>query len=162
VTIFRHGGATHGQNAQFLFVPQHQFAFAILSNADHGDTLCMAMAQTALELFLGVVEPQPETFTRPYAELTEYAGTYDAQAQVIELTPQEGGLRLEFHYKGGFPTPDTPAQPDPEPSPAVFYSPEHLIITAGLDKGTRGEFLRDSQGKIEWLRIGGRIHRKTG
>ena len=162
VTIFRHGGATHGQNAQFLFVPQHQFAFAILSNADHGDTLCMAMAQAALELFLGANEPQPESFSRPESELIEFAGTYDAQAQAIELTPQEGGLRLDIHNKGGFPTPETPAQPDPQPSPAAFYSPERLMITTGLDKGTRGEFLRDKQGKIEWLRIGGRIHRKIG
>ena len=160
VSIYRHGGATHGQNAQFLFVPQRQFAFAILSNADHGGTLCTAIAQTALELFLGITEPQPDTYTRPDDELIEYAGAYDAQAQTIELILHDGGLRLQIYDKGGFPTPESPPQPDPEPSPAAFIAPDRILITAGLDKGTRAEFLRDEQGRIEWLRISGRIHRK--
>ncbi len=162
ITIYRHGGATHGQNAQFLFVPQRQFAFAILTNADRGDNLCTAMAQTALELFLDVTEPQPATFSRPDREMIEYAGTYDAQAQTVELIPLDGGLRLQNHDKGGFPTPETPPQPDLEPSPAAFIDPDRIILTAGLDKGTRAEFLRDEQGRIEWLRIHGRIHRKAG
>ncbi len=160
VAIYRHGGATHGQNAQFFFVPQHQFAFAILSNADHGGTLCTAIALTALELFLGVTETQPESYSRTDTELVEYAGVYDAQAQTIELTPHDGGLRVQIHDKGGFPTPETLPQPDPEPAHAAFIAPDRILIIAGLDKGTRAEFLRDGQGRIEWLRISGRIHRK--
>jgi len=160
VSIYRHGGATNGQNAQFLFVPQRQFAFAIFSNADHGGAMCTAMAQTALELFLGLTEPQPASYSRPDVELVEYAGVYDAQAQTVELIPHDGGLRLQIHDKGGFPTPESPPQPDPEPSPAVFIAPDRILITAGLDKGTQAEFLRDEQGRIEWLRISGRFHRK--
>ena len=34
------------------------------------------------------------------------------------------------------------------------------MAVAGLMKGNRGEFLRDSQGEITWFRWGGRIHRR--
>jgi hypothetical protein len=93
-------------------------------------------------------------------EKLEFSGAYAAQAQRIELVPQDGRLRMQVRYKGGFPTPDTPAQPDPEPFPATFYSPERFIVTESLEKGTRAEFLLDGRGRIEWLRTGGRIHRK--
>ena len=125
VTCCRHGGSTHGQNAQFLFVPGHDFAFAFLCNAESGDGLGMELFPAAVEYFLGAVEPQPVAAPRPAGELAEYAGRYDAQAQALDLTPQDGGLLVQVHNKGGFPTPETPASPDPQPYPAAFYAPDH-------------------------------------
>jgi len=162
VTCYRHGGSTHGQNAQFLFVPGRDFAFAFLSNAESGDGLGMELYPAAVELFLGAVEPPPVTFSRPEAELAEYSGRYDAQADTFELTPQDGGLLVEIHNKGGFPTPDAPPSPNPAPAHAAFYAPDRIIAITGPDQGGKGEFLRDAGGKIEWLRTGGRIHRKLG
>lgn len=161
LTCYRHGGATHGQNAQLLFVPAQDFAFAILSNSESGDSLCMEMFRAAVEAYFGAVEPEPHTFSRPENELAEFAGLYEAQSQSLELTPSGGGLRVQPHYKGGFPTPETPAQPDPEAHESLFYSPDHTFVTQGPEKGTRAEFLRGPRGAIEWLRVGGRIHRKT-
>lgn len=162
VTIFRHGGATHGQNAQFLFVPQHDFAFAILTNAEEGDRLCMDMARSAVRLFLGAVEEEPITCSHPDGELQEYAGLYQAQAQDIELTLDGGGLRFQIHHKGGFPTPQTPPQPDPAACLAAFIAADRIVLTTGDAKGAQAEFLRDARGQIEWLRSGGRIHHKRG
>lgn len=160
VTFYRHGGATHGQNAQLLFVPGQDFAFTILSNSDTGDNLCMGMFRAALEVYFGAVEPEPQVFTQPESELAEFAGIYDAQAQSIELTPKAGGLHVQLHIKGGFPTPETPPQPDPEAYESAFYAPDRTIVTSGLEKGTRAEFLRSIHGQIEWLRVSGRIHRR--
>lgn len=160
MTVYRHGGATHGQNAQFLFVPQHNFAFAILSNAETGDGLCMEMYRAALQLYLNAVEPAPTPFLRPEGELLEYAGLYEAQAQNIQLVPTGGELQVTIHNKGGFPTPETPPGPNPEPYTTAFYAPDHTLVTAGPQQGTRAEFIRNAQGQIEWLRTGGRIHRK--
>ena len=160
VTYFRHGGATHGQNGHLLFVPGQDFGFAILANSDSGETLGMEMFRAALELYFGAVEPEPQLFTRPESELVEYAGIYDAQAQSIELSPAGGGLHVHLHYKGGFPTPETSAQPDPEPFESAFYAPDRIIMTGGPEKGTRAEFLRSPSGQLEWLRGSGRIYRK--
>jgi CubicO group peptidase (beta-lactamase class C family) len=161
VTFYRHGGSTHGQNGQLLFAPGKDFAFALLSNAESGDGLGMEMFPAALELFLGVVEAQPVTYPLSESELAEFAGSYDAQAQAIELNPQAGGFSVQIHNKGGFPTPETPASPDPQPFNSAFYAADHTILTSGPDKGTRAEFLRGAGGEIEWLRTGGRIHRKN-
>jgi len=160
VTFFRHGGGTHGQNAQILFAPEHDFAFAMLSNAETGDALVMEMYQVALELTLGAVEEKPVTYTRPADELAEYAGRYDAQAQTIEICPLDGELQIHICNKGGFPTPETPPGPNPAPFRAAFYAADRTIVTGGPEKGTRAEYLRDAQGKIEWLRTGGRVHRR--
>jgi hypothetical protein len=160
VTFYRHGGATHGQNAQLLFAPQHAFAFAICSNAETGDALCMEMYRAALQLFLDAVEAEPAPYPRPAAELAEFAGLYDAQAQTLEISPSGGGLRVQTHNKGGFPTPETPPGPNPEPCEAFFYTPERMIVTTGTEAGTRAEYLRDEAGRITWLRMGGRLHRK--
>ena len=35
-----------------------------------------------------------------------------------------------------------------------------MIALNGPSKGGRGSFLRGSDGKLEWLRWGGRIHRR--
>ena len=134
VTFYRHGGSTHGQNGQLLFVPGQDFAFAMLSNAESGDGLGMEMFPAALELFLGVVEPPAVTYSLPASELAEYAGRYDAQAQAIELTPQAGGFSVQIRNKGGFPTPETPASPDPQPFPAAFYAADHIRRPAAQRK----------------------------
>lgn len=161
LTYYRHGGATHGQNAQLFFIPGRDFAFTILSNAEHGDGLCMEMYRAALELYFGAVEPESDTTPRPDSELAEYAGRYDAQTQSIETKPENGGMTVQLHYKGGFPTPETPPSPNPAPFSAFFYTHDRMIVTSGPEKGTRAEFLRDSQGRLEWLRMGGRIHQKV-
>jgi CubicO group peptidase (beta-lactamase class C family) len=160
VTCYRHGGSTHGQNGQFLFAPGYDFAFALLTNAESGDTLGMELFPLAAELFLGAVEPPSVTYTLPEGRLAEYAGSYDAQAQTICLSPKDGGLHVEIRNKGGFPTPETPASPDPEPFESAFYAEDHTIVTGGPEKGTRAQFLRDGSGAIEWMRVSGRIHRK--
>jgi hypothetical protein len=87
-------------------------------------------------------------------------GLYDAQSQSIELTAEGGRLHGQLHSKGGFPTPETRAQPDPEPFSADFNDPDRILITSGNEKGNRAVFPRDRQGQIEWLRMGRCIHRK--
>jgi CubicO group peptidase (beta-lactamase class C family) len=36
ITAYAHGGATHGQQAYFFFIPDKDFACAILTNSDDG------------------------------------------------------------------------------------------------------------------------------
>ncbi len=67
------------------------------------------------------------------------------------------GLELRFIPKGGFPTPDTPPPPAPPPATVRFASADELFAVDDLWKGERVRFLRDEDGGIAWLRVGGRV-----
>jgi hypothetical protein len=43
----------------------------------------------------------------------------------------------------------------------AFYEDDWAIATDDLWKGTRTVFLRNADGDIVWLRVGGRLHRRT-
>ena len=73
-----------------------------------------------------------------------------------------GELILQVLEKGGFPTPAAPPPPSqPPPVTATFYASDKIVVLDDPFKTSRGEFLRDDGGEIEWLRIFGRVHRKV-
>jgi hypothetical protein len=39
---------------------------------------------------------------------------------------------------------------------------ERLVVRDGLRQGAQGDFLRHPDGRIAWLRFGGRIHAPQG
>jgi hypothetical protein len=69
----------------------------------------------------------------------------------------EAGLELRFIPRGGFPTPETPAGPAPPPAVVRFASEDELFAVDDLWKGERVRFLRDPDGGIAWMRVGGRV-----
>lgn len=161
VRIYRHGGATMGQLSAFQFVPAKGFAITILTNANRGGELNQELVAAALRIFLGV-ENQPPTVQELLAEqLAEYCGRYSAALQDIELRLERGELICSVIAKGGFPTPDTPPPPPLPDSRALSIGADRLMLLDPPFKDIRGEFLRDEQGRIVWLRIGGRIHRRN-
>ena len=54
----------------------------------------------------------------------------------------------------------TPPPQDPPPSRVAFTSDDQFTLLDGPLKDTRGEFLR-SNGAVKWLRVGGRVYRRT-
>lgn len=61
---------------------------------------------------------------------------------------------------GGFPKPDSPPGPATPPMRIAFYDKDQVI---GLDeplKNALGDFIRDEEGRVEFLRISGRAHKK--
>jgi hypothetical protein len=42
-----------------------------------------------------------------------------------------------------------------------FYTKDRIMVTSGVKKGDRGEFLRHPDDSLAWLRFGHRIHRKS-
>lgn len=158
VRCLRHGGATNGQAATLWLVPDRRFALAVLTNSDRGDELHMAASAWALEHFIDLrPEPLP-SLSLPPERLAEYPGRYRAQAAdvIIEAGPE--GLVLQVVPKGGFPRADSPPGPTPPPVRLGFCGDDQIV---GLDepmRGNRGEFLRDAAGRLQWLRIGGRLY----
>lgn len=159
--IYSHGGATHGQQAILLFLPQEDFAATLLVNSDEGSILTDSLLKWAMETYFDASIPTPQPLQRTEQELAEYVGHYDLPLSAFDLSARDGYLLKKDIPRGGFPTPQTPPGP-PEPDVRLaFYDADRVV---GLDeprKGALGEFLRDETGQVRFLRIGGRLHPKT-
>lgn len=159
--IYGHGGATRGQQAMFHFIPQENFAVALLTNSDEGGILTDSLLKWVLETYFDASIPTPQPLQKSEEELAEYVGHYELPLSAFELVAKEGVLLKKDIPRGGFPTPDSPPGP-PEPDVRLaFYETDRVI---GLDEPRKGalcEFLRDESGQARFLRIGGRLHPKT-
>jgi CubicO group peptidase (beta-lactamase class C family) len=160
VKIYSHGGATHGQQAYFFFLPDQDFAFAILTNSDEGGILNDNITALALQLYFNAKATLPKPIERPASELKEFLGRYRIGTECFDLKLK--GNTIIYHQipLGGFPTPDTPPGPAHPPVRFKFYEADKMI---GLDeplKDARGDFIRDAKGRLEYFRIGGRAHKK--
>ncbi len=160
VRTVSHGGATTGQIAQLVMVPARNFALVILTNANRGREVTRDLTNWALEHYLGIRQTAPQLQQLNTEALQPYIGYYAAQLTDVEVTSADGGLILQVIPKGGFPDKNSPPGPKPAPSPATFFGEDRIVITEGASKDAKCEFLRDAQGTIAWLRVGGRVHRR--
>jgi CubicO group peptidase (beta-lactamase class C family) len=160
LTIYAHGGATHGQQAYFFFIPAEDFALAILTNSDDGGIITSGVFARALEVYFNAKSKLPKPIETPAGELRNFTGRYRIGTECFDLKVQ--GKHLMYHHipLGGFPTPDTPPGPAMKPMRFSFYEKDKVI---GLDepyKDALGDFIRDEKGKLQFFRIGGRAHKK--
>jgi len=161
ITLYAHGGATNGQQAYLFFIPEKEFALAILTNSDDGGIITAGITNYALELYFDARSELPKPVQKPAGELREYAGRYQIGTECFDLKVR--GKHLIYHHipLGGFPTPDTPPGPAMPRMRFAFYEKDKVI---GLDepyKDALGDFIRDAKGKLQFFRIGGRAHRKA-
>jgi hypothetical protein len=96
------------------------------------------------------------------APVGDYAGTYEMPGDRFHLSPAGDKLRIENEPLGGFPTKDSPPEPTPPPATAFFFTPDRWQVEDGPHRGMRGHFIRDADGGIAWLRLGGRLLRRIG
>jgi hypothetical protein len=160
LTVFGHGGATHGQQAGFHFIPEKDFALAILTNSDSGGTITDHALRWALEIYFDAALPTPTPAPKADAELQEYAGKYDLPLSAFTLEVKDGYLVYQEIPRGGFPTPQTPPGPADPPVRIGFYEADRVIIMDEPGQGSLGDFLRDTKGRLAFFRIGGRVHPK--
>ncbi len=158
--VYSHGGATHGQQAGFYFIPGQDFALAILTNSDDGGILTANALGWALEIFFDTQIKLPRPLPTRARELKEYAGRYRIGTECFDLKVRENKLIYHHIPLGGFPRPDSPPGPAMPPMRIAFYAKDRVI---GLDeplKGALGEFFRDEKGRVRFFRIGGRAHQR--
>lgn len=168
VQAVSHTGGTNGQITRLVLVPARSFAIAVFTNAGQGGALGKAVADKAFELYLGIKRPEPTVAESSPDELAQYAGFYSNAFSEVELTVLRGRLIGQFIYKRGFPTQDTP--PSPPPPPVTFGvvkqpegqagSLERLMMLDGGFKKQLVDVVRQPDGSIGWLRIGGRLYRR--
>lgn len=160
VRLYGHGGATHGQQAYLFFIPDQDFALAILTNSEEGGIITASVVGWALEMYFNAKAKLPVPIERPAAELKEFLGRYRIGTECFDLKLKGNAIMYHHIPLGGFPTPDTPPGPAMPPMRFKFYEKDKMI---GLDepyKGALGDFIRDGKGEVEYFRVGGRAHKK--
>ena len=154
-----HDGGTNGQMARLMLAPEAGFALAILTNhSPAGNDVLREVTRHALRLYLGIDARDPEPLDRSKEQLAEYAGVYSNPWSEIELRAADGRLVSQTTFKAGFPTKDTPPLPPPPPATLAFYDTDRVFVEEGPLTGSRGDFVRDDEGRIAWFRSGGRLH----
>jgi CubicO group peptidase (beta-lactamase class C family) len=156
-----HGGGTVGQTSLLTIVPDRDFSIILVTNSGNGGQLNPKVTNWALEHYLGVETPEPTLMEMPQEQLAEYEGNYEATLSAVDVESSDGGLVIRRRSLGGFPTKDIPP-PKGEPLPPVrygLYGKDDIIGLEAPHKGNLGQFLRNPNGSIAWLRLGLRIHR---
>lgn len=159
LTAYGHGGATHGQQAYFFYIPEKDFALAILTNSDEGGVITTQTFAWILDLYFGIKLTSPKAMKNPQ-DGKEFIGRYKIGTECFDIKTK--GKYLVYHHipLGGFPTPDTPPGPALAPMRFAFYDKDNLI---GLDEpynGALADIIRDEKGRVKYFRVGGRAHLK--
>ncbi|MGA9351012.1 MAG: serine hydrolase domain-containing protein [Anaerolineae bacterium] len=153
-----HGGGTTGQVSLLLLIPEHDFAIAILTNADRGGFVTDDVSRWALKQYLGLEIPDPTPLESSEEQLAAYVGRYSRPFADIELGILGGRLVGQMIYKGSFPTKDLPPPPAPPPMSLALCEKDRLLVLDGPFKRAKAEIVRKPDGSIGWLRASGRIH----
>jgi len=158
--LIGHGGGTNGQITRLDIAPDRGYVIVVLTNANKGGEVCAAAIKTGLKSYLNLIEPEATPVESTDEELAPYAGKYESRMTRFEVTLTEGTLMLHMTPKGGFPKPDTPPAPAPPPFKIALYAPDRAVGVEPPYKAALIEFLRDSEGNLAWMRVGGRINRR--
>jgi hypothetical protein len=127
----------------------------VLTNSTSGPGVLYELARSgwALTQFCGLSNPPAVPKAQPTERLAQYEGRYRANLippngptdrivdQVIELRTADGGLRVTG---------------DNELSLA-FYRDEYVLATDPQGQAKRSDFVRGADGRVAWLRDGGRL-----
>ena len=153
-----HSGGTNGQISLHTIYPEQQAAIGIVTNADAGGELTRNVKRFIQSRLLGLDERDPEPVDAGDA-LDEVAGSYEREMVRVDL--ERSGERLVARvtplkrpegWEGG--------PPPPPVQVGLLEDRDAYVVLEGGSAGSRGRFIRDADGRIEWLRWGGRILRR--
>lgn len=153
--IASHGGDMRGQASLLMLIPSRKLVLAIVANAQTGHSVIVD-AQRALLAELGLATEPPAPIDH---DLAEYVGRYAASISDLAVTLDGDALVVRTSLKQLVPGSLT-TFPDPAPSRFRAYAPDRLIGVEGPLRGARAEAIRGEDGRVAWLRLGGRIRRR--
>jgi len=162
VHTYAHGGTLGGHILLLELVPERNFAIAILTNANTGWRLIQDVEREALKSYLGVTyAPNQATAHRGLVETlptaqalakqpdpAPYLGTYIRPNNSYVVRAEGGKLIVQDRSNSGS---------APREYPVAFYGPDRVVVTDGPDSGQSIEFVRDDAGRVNWIRVVGRV-----
>ena len=161
-----HGGTLGGHILLLEIVPERNFAIAILTNSSAGWRVIQDVEREALKSYLGatyalnqaiahrgLVETLPSV--QPLARQPDpapYVGTYARPSNSVVVRAEGGKLFVQSRPNSGQAGADMPV---------AFYGPDRVVVTDGPDTGQSIEFVRDASGRVNWIRVVGRVAVRT-
>jgi hypothetical protein len=143
-----------------FFIPDRDFALAVLTNSDDGNMITSNIVGWALDIFFNTSIQTPTPIKTTPDERKKFTGKYQIGTECCEVKVEGDYLMYHQIPLGGFPTPDTPPGPAMAPIRLAFYEKDKVIGMNGPYKDALGDFIRDDKGKLLYFRIGGRAHKK--
>src|SRR5579862_2017262 len=157
-----HGGGTYGQLTAFTMTPARKFALALNTNSMSGSLLNLEVTRGLVARFLGNEEGEPAELPTTPLQMAEYSGRYTRTlGGDIEIKADGEKLMMQLHPIGGFPTANTPPGPTPRPFRIGLIGEDRIAMVEPAFKDIQGEFIRNPNGSIAWLRWGSRIHARV-
>jgi CubicO group peptidase (beta-lactamase class C family) len=161
VRLASHGGTLGGHILLLEIVPERNFAIAILTNSNSGWRLIQDVERQALATYHGLTFPLNHAIAhrglvetlpavKPFATQPDprpYVGRYERPTNAVLVSAAGGTLLVNTN-------------PDREGSPAMpiaFFGPDRAVFTEGPDQGQTVEFIRNADGRVEWVRVVGRV-----
>ncbi|MBE1486881.1 serine hydrolase domain-containing protein [Plantactinospora soyae] len=160
-----HGGSANGQFAEFLTVPERDFAIVAVSNAGpNGIPFNQAVVRWALDHYLGLVDGDPTPVPYDRGRAQELVGRYDIDSMTLAIATDGAGLTLEVRIKPEIRTASETELPADYPPADFGLLPgdgDEYIITGGGLKGQRGYFTRDEHGAVVGADLAGRLFNRV-
>ena len=164
VRIVGHGGSTNGQYSDFLMVPERGFAFSSMSNCGpNGSQLNHELSQWALEHYLGLVEKDPEPILLSEEALAAYVGRFETIAAIADITADAGRLLVTVEVKPEMRAAlseageEVPEEQPPIPLGLLYHDGDEYVVSEGPAKGMKGYFVREADGSVSGVHLGGRL-----
>jgi CubicO group peptidase (beta-lactamase class C family) len=161
VRTIGHGGSGNGQFAEFILVPERDFAIVAAANAGpNGIPANQDVVRWALEHYLGVVEEAPDPEPYDEARAQEVVGEYENDAMTFTITSVGASLALEVLIRPEIRAASEVELPADYPPFAFGLLPgdaDEYIVTDGALKGQRGFFTRAEDGTVTGVDMAGRL-----
>lgn len=158
IRIMEHGGSTNGQQSAFWFAPEKKFALTVLTNEDRGYMLHEELTRWSLEHFLGTVKTRPAALQLSAEQVNEYVAGYmlKGTGDILDIRPGKEGLVMT-HIPAAHENHNENPPDSLPPMDCAIHAGDRFTILNGPFEGLPGEFLKDQEGKIAWLRFSNRI-----
>jgi hypothetical protein len=126
-------------------VPQRRFAFCFATNSLGGRMAVPQVTREVLAEFLEGDEPELAWSDLDSARVVEYCWRYSAALDDLEISFQDGLLKMRSFPKGGFPTQTTPPGPALPPFQIGFIGPDRIALVDPPLKETQERILAPSR-----------------
>jgi CubicO group peptidase (beta-lactamase class C family) len=161
VRFVAHGGTTNGQLSAFMMAPDEGFAITVLTNSTRGGEVHRDIVNWAMRHYLGVKKAEPKAMSLNGTQLDLYEGRYVDGFKTVGVDLKARGKGFIVTYEILKKDEEEDEGPGLPPFTVSLVDEERALITSGRLRGTRAEFLRDERGRIKWMRLGGRLYRKS-